>query len=138
MISYRELIKGYLISDIPIAHQHSLEDLLIKINQIRVSWNKPMIVTSGYRSMQDHIRIYSQIASQRGIDFDPCKVPKGSQHLSGNAVDISDPEGSLHRWCKSNEALLVQVGLWCEEKDDQKRVHFQGSPPKSGKRFFYP
>lgn len=138
MISFRELIKGYLISDIPISHQHNLETLLKKINLVRAAWDKPMIVTSGYRSMQDHIRIYSQIASRRGIDFDVSKVPKGSQHLIGNAVDIYDSDGFLHNWCKSNETLLIQWDLWCEERDDQKRVHFQGSPPKSGKRFFYP
>jgi len=97
-----------------------------------------MLVTSGYRTMQDHLRVYSQIAAKRGVDFDPKKVPMGSQHLSGGAVDISDPDGKLHEWCKENIKLLEEAELWCEEKDDQKRVHFQINPPRSGKRFFKP
>lgn len=138
MISLKELLNGVPISDVPHAHQINLETLLARINIIRTAWGKPMKVTSGYRTMQDHLRIYSQIASKRGQDFDPKKVPMGSQHLSGGAVDISDPDGKLHAWCKENIKLLEEAQLWCEEKDDQKRVHFQIKPPRSGKRFFKP
>ena len=97
-----------------------------------------MIVTSGYRSMQEHKRIYSEIAAKKGIDFFKMKIPLGSKHLSGQAVDISDPDGSLHKFCKNHEWMLEDVGLWCEEKDGEKRVHFQTIAPNSGKRFFYP
>lgn len=138
MITMRELLKGIPISDIPHNHQINLEELLAKMNIIRKAYNKSMLVTSGYRTTQDHLRIYSQIAASRGVDFDRSKVPMGSRHLSGEAVDISDKDGTLFQWCKDNVKLLEEVGLWCEEKDDQKRVHFQTKPPRSGKRFFKP
>lgn len=89
--------------------------------------------------MQDHLRIYSTLnAKRKKQGLAELKVPMASKHLFGQAADISDPDGSLHEWCGKNEALLVSVGLWCEEKDDQARVHFQIVPPKSGKRFFKP
>ena len=134
MISFNELIKGSVISDIPIEHQHNLEELLKKINIIRAAYGKPMIVTSGYRSMADHLRIYSQ----KGIT-DRSKIPMASNHLYGRACDISDPNKQLQAWCKQNEALLASVGLWMEDFSATPTwCHFQILPPKSGKRFFMP
>lgn len=138
-ISMNELLKGTPISEVPIEHQHNLEELKKRINIIREKWGKPMTVTSGYRSMFDHKRIYSEInAKRRKLKQPELTIPMGSKHLSGSAVDISDPDGSLHAWCKANIPLLEEVELWCEEKDNEARVHFQIFPPKSGKRFFYP
>lgn len=138
MITFKELLGNNLISDVAINIQHNLEELLTKMNKIRTAYNKPMQITSGLRSKNDHIRIYSELAAKRGVDFDIKKVPMGSAHLTGCACDILDKDGSLMEWCKNNEKLLEEVGLWCEEKDDQPRVHFQIYPPKSGKRFFKP
>lgn len=138
MISMRELLSGNLISDVPLDHQRNLEELQRRLNVIRAKWAKPMIVTSGYRGLQHHIDIYRGLARKKGIPFSQMKVPLKSRHLSGQAADISDPDGSLHDWCKENERLLEEVGLWCEEKDSEKRVHFQIVPPGSGKRFFLP
>lgn len=112
--------------------------LLERINKVRIKWAKAMLVTSGLRSLEDHIRIYKELAEKHNKEFDESKVPMGSQHLKFAAVDISDPDGSLYEWCKENEAFLVEVGLWCEIKDSEKRVHFQIYAPKSGDRFFRP
>jgi len=139
MITLKELLSGTSIADIPHNEQLNLEELLTRINKVRAAWNKPMTVTSGYRSMQDHLRIYSKINAERKAKGLPeLTVPKGSKHLIGAAVDISDPDGSLYQWCQDNEKLLSDIGLWMEIKDDQKRVHFQIFPPKSGNRFFKP
>lgn len=137
-ISFKELLDGNVINDLPVAHQHNLVDLQEKINKVRTKRGIPMIVTSGYRSLQDHIRIYSELAAKRKQLFDPKKVPMGSCHLIGRAVDISDLDGSLMQWCQDNIKFLEEVGLWMEEPDDQKRVHFQTKPPLSGRRFFKP
>jgi hypothetical protein len=137
-ISLLELLRGHVITDLSIDEQHNLEELQKRINIIREAWGKPMTVTSGFRSMQDHLRIYSELAFKRGQPFDRSKVPMKSAHLSGSAVDISDPDGSLYEWCHKNIPLLEKTELWCEMKDDQHRVHFQIYPPKSGNRFFYP
>lgn len=124
--------------NVPNNIQVNIDELLLKINKVRDVWALPMIVTSGLRTMEDHIRIYKDLAKQRNVPYDQSKVPMGSRHLSGQAVDIADPTGALYDWCRQNEKLLETIGLWCEEKDDQKRVHFQTVPPKSGKRFFKP
>lgn len=133
MITYKELLGGQVINDVSIEIQHNLEELQSKLNQIRTLWAKPMVVTSGLRTMQDHLRIYSQL----GIT-DKSKIPMKSKHLIGQAADISDPDGKLYDWCVKNEDKLKDIGLWCEVKDKQKRVHFQIRPPASGKRFFNP
>lgn len=118
------------------SQQANMNILLGRINKIRAAWGKPMTVTSGFRSLAEHKRIYKELAQKRGVDV--IRIPMGSQHLAGAAVDISDPDGSLFNWCAESVPLLTQVGLWMEEKDDQKRCHFQILPPNSGKRFFKP
>ena len=45
--------------------------------------NKPIIITSGYRSMAHHLKIYAE----KGIT-DKSKIPMGSYHLQGKAVDF--------------------------------------------------
>lgn len=133
------MIGDYVTSDIPIKHEQNIQELLRRMNFIRNLWNKPMFVTSGYRMMYDHKRIYSTINAKRIAKGLPeISVPMGSKHLIGQAVDISDPDGSLYDWCVIHEVVLEHIELWCEVKDDQKRVHFQSVPPKSGKRFFIP
>lgn len=132
-ISFKELMGSHTIAEIPIVHQQNLQKLLDKVNVIREAWGKPMTVTSGYRSMQDHLRIYSE----KGIT-DKSKIPMASKHLSGLAVDISDPKLELTAWLKSDGAeLLVSTGLYCEE-GNRNWVHFQCEPPKSGNRWFLP
>lgn len=122
MISFKELLGLTNINDIPISHQHNLEALLKAINVIRNAYGKSMIVTSGYRSMQDHLRIYSQ----KGIT-DTAKIPMRSKHLIGAAVDISDPDKALYNWCKANDAVLRDAGLFLEERQGNWQ-HFQCLP----------
>lgn len=111
----------------------NLAELLKKINEIRFLWGKPMIVTSGLRDLADHKRIYHD----KGISDD--KIPMGSKHLFGQAVDISDPNRELQKWCKDNEKELERIGLWMEDFSATPNwCHFQIVPPKSGKRWFIP
>lgn len=136
MISFREIIGQNQISDIPIKIQQNIDELLVRVNIIREAWGKPMIVTSGLRTMNQHLRIYSK----SGI-FPP-HVPMGSQHLKGLAVDISDPELLITNWLKTDGALLLEkADLYCEE-GNTNWVHFQclpfGSYKKGGTRWFLP
>lgn len=135
MITYNELIKGNFINDIPVAHQQNLEELLKCVNKLRTAWGKPLIVTSGYRSLQKHLDIYAS----KGIK--PPKVPMGSRHLSGLACDFADPTGELYAWALLNEPLLEECGLWCES-GTANWLHVQCVPYgsyKPGKsRFFKP
>lgn len=101
----------------------NINTLLDRMNQVRKLWAKPMFVTSGLRSKEDQERINP-------------KAPK-SKHLIGAAIDISDPDGSLNKWCKDNEQTLVDIGLWMEERQGRWQ-HFQILPPGSGNRWFNP
>ena len=129
MITFKEIIKNIQINDLPIAHQQNIQNLLEKMNVIRKAYGKSMIVSSGYRTMQDQLRINP-------------KSPK-SNHLSGNACDISDPNQELQKWCLENIVLLEEVGLFLEDFSYCKNwVHFQSVPYGSWKlgksRFFKP
>lgn len=133
MISIRELLSGQVddIYKLDAKLQSNLLELFRKINIIRAAYGRPMIVTSGYRSMKHHLEIYAK----KGIT----KIPMQSHHLFCEAVDISDPKGTLKLWCYENVGLLVSTGLWMEDfGSTQTWVHFQIVVPKSGKRFFRP
>lgn len=124
MISLKELIGSQDYNSLDKSIQDNLMDLLEKVNRIREAWGKPMIVTSGLRSMEDHLRIYRQ----KGIT-DLAKIPMKSKHLFGQAVDISDPKRELQAWCKQNESLLQSIGVWMESFDTTTNwVHFQIVP----------
>jgi hypothetical protein len=137
-ISFKEVIKNTSLSDIPHSHQVNIDELLKRVNIIREAYGKPMNVSSGYRSLQDHLRIYSQ----KGIT-DPNKVPMGSQHLSGEALDIADPKGELQAWIKAHPEIIEQANLYLEDFGATPTwVHMQIRAFKSykpdGTRFFKP
>lgn len=138
-ISLKELLRDVRYDSLSKEQQSNIMTLLERVNKVREKYGKPLTVTSGFRSKQDHIRIYSEIASKKGVKFDESKVPMGSCHLKAAAVDFSDPKQELQKWCLANEAFLAEVGLWCEDFSATKNwVHFQVFPPKSGVRFFKP
>jgi uncharacterized protein YcbK (DUF882 family) len=132
VISWQKILGSYKETDIPKEHLDNLKVLHKKINEIRKQYAKPMTPTSIYRSMADHLRIYKD----KGIT-DISLIPMKSKHLSGEAIDIADPKGSLMTWTKANVKVLEDVGLWCED-GIFGWCHFQIVPPKSGKRFFLP
>lgn len=136
MISQNELlvhVKHDEINKLDSVIKMNLAILLQKINLIRSAYGKPMIVNSGLRSMKHHLEIYRRMIPP------PPKVPMGSKHLFGLAVDISDPQHELQKWCLKNINILEKTGLWMEEFSyTPSWCHFQIVPPKSGKRFFIP
>lgn len=132
MITMSELLKGVDFNSLPAEYQANGEELLHRINLIRIVWGKPMIVTSGFRSMADHLRIYAA----KGIT-DQSKIPMKSKHLIFAAVDISDPSLELTKLLKAEPDLLVDAALWCEE-GNSNWLHAQIFPPKSNNRWFLP
>ncbi|MDX2088511.1 MAG: D-Ala-D-Ala carboxypeptidase family metallohydrolase [Kofleriaceae bacterium] len=64
-----------------------------------------------------------------------------SKHLSGEACDLDDLDGSLDRWAGSKPGLdeLARIGLWLEHPDATPTwCHVQTVPPGSGNRVFRP
>jgi hypothetical protein len=62
-----------------------------------------------------------------------------SLHMSCEAVDLEDEDGSLDDWCLEHPEVLQEIGLWQEHPAATKGwCHLQIVPPRSGKRVFYP
>ncbi len=130
MITFQELVS----SPIEPEHQKNIQLLLEKINKFEAAYGKPLRATSGYRSLKKHLAIYAA----KGIT-DQSKIPMKSRHLSGEAVDFSDPNGLLQNWILANEELVKTFGLYFEDFAYTKTwVHAQSIQPKSGKMFFIP
>jgi hypothetical protein len=143
MITLADILKGAKLEDQTEKVQYDLQVLVDRYNLLlgtmdETEAKKFRTVTSGFRTKEDHIRVYKELAAKRGQEFDETKIPWGSMHLRGCAVDISDPTGWLYTFAVNRESVLEEIGLWCEVKDDQERVHFQTEPPRSNKRFFHP
>jgi hypothetical protein len=119
-------------------HQHELtaeqaanqEKLFVAINRVRELYARPMIITSGVRSWEQHAEIYRVLKRQ---------PPKGSAHLTGAACDVSDRDRRLAAWCLDNVEKLREFGLYIEDPSTTSTwIHFQVTPPKSGNTVFMP
>jgi hypothetical protein len=62
-----------------------------------------------------------------------------SKHITGQAIDLSDPEGELDEFLYKNQGFLVENSLWLEHPAATKGwTHLQSIPPRSGNRVFFP
>lgn len=93
-------------------------------------------VSSGYRTKEDHIRIYKKINEDKKAAGKPeVNVPWGSKHLVGAAVDLFDADDRLKKFC--TEAILEKHNLYMEHSDFTNTwCHLQISP--TSKRIFRP
>ncbi len=91
--------------------------LLNSLNSIRIKWNKPLIVSSGLRCAKHNKSIGGATHSA---------------HLTGEAADLLDTDGSFYLFCADPE-LLRQLNLYLEE-GTQGWVHLQSR--KTNSRIF--
>lgn len=113
--------KSLVTPEIAVAAQ----DLLNKVNAFLEHWDREAHMTSGYRSPEYNKTIKG--------------AAPNSNHMSGKAIDISDSDKALAKFCIIKQQLLADYGLWCEDpRTTATWVHFQSVPPKSGKRFYIP
>lgn len=97
----------------------------IKDGVILISTNKRNLVNSGWRPPAVNAAVKNA-------------APK-SHHMTGKACDISDPTGSLDRWCLANPGELEAIGLWQESPASTIGwCHLQTVKPASGRRVFIP
>ena len=64
-----------------------------------------------------------------------------SKHMTGQAIDLYDPDGDLDEWLMTSDGqeTLKRLGLWMEHPAATKTwAHLQTIPPRSGNRVFYP
>ena len=120
--------------------EKNINELLKKINKVRIAYGIPMIVDSGYRSKEDQERIYKKINDDRKAKgLKPISVPMGSAHLYCMAVDISDKDNKLKEWIMNNLSLFEELELYMENFSATPTwVHIQTRKPASGNRFFKP
>lgn len=103
----------------------NIDKLLEVMNKVRKSYNRPMIVASGWRPKE--------------INDATKNAAKRSNHTKGLAVDIKDADGRLWKWVLLNLKFMKQLGIYIEDKRwTPTWVHFQIVPPKSEKRIFIP
>lgn len=131
MISREEYLQG---KDLPANLEANLIESLRRWNLFRALYGLPMIVDSGFRTMEDHLRIYRQ---KLGTHFDISKVPMNSAHLSAQACDFADADGSLKNWIASNPGVLESCDLYMEDPASTPSwVHLQSRA--TSKRVFIP
>lgn len=62
-----------------------------------------------------------------------------SKHMSAQACDLYDPDGTIDDWLMDHLPSSPELGLWMEHPSATKGwAHVQITPPKSGKVCFYP
>ena len=139
MISIWELIDTVTWGTIPEDHRMNLTHLHYRLNLMRSFSKQPFVVTSGYRTKEKHFSIYSKKNEERiKLGLPAMKIPMESLHLSGGAVDIADPNGSIKHWIKTTN-MLERCDLFSEHWDACAGwAHLQLFAPPSGLRWFMP
>ena len=127
-ITLREYWKGRDVShakELTPEIRKAASETVQRANQLLALMNwGPVIVSSGWRP--------PSINAAAGGS-------KRSNHLTGHAVDLSDPDGKIDAWCMANLDKLEQVGIWLESPDRTKNwSHWQIKSPASGNRVFNP
>lgn len=79
--------------------QANLDKLHNQINMFRAMFQRPLYVTSGYRPGTFNVA---------------AKGGSNSAHLTCEACDFRDDDGSLDQWCLDNASILETLGLWQE------------------------
>lgn len=105
--------------------EKNLIELLTKINALRFDFNKPMIVSSGYRSPEHNAKIGGATHST---------------HQTCQGIDIIDTDADLRRFCMANNnEILKKYNLFMEHPAYTKGwCHLQTRKPKSGNAVFIP
>jgi len=114
------------------ATRANIFDLYKRVKKLETLMGENFVVTSGYRTVEDHLRIYSE----KGIT-DQTQIPMASKHLKGMAVDILDSRNVIKKRLEAKPSLLIDCQLWAEKETDGW-CHLQTVPPKSSNRWFYP
>lgn len=110
------------VADLSPEQVGNMNTLIPRVNMFLEKFGEKRAVTSGYRS--------PEINKASG-------GKKKSNHLICAAIDLEDADAKLYNFARANEALLAELGLWCEERQGGW-LHMQCVAPKSGHHFFLP
>ena len=105
--------------------EFNARELLLRVNALLVSLNMKTTVNSGWRPPAYNATI-------------PNAAPN-SKHMTGQAIDLADPEGELDDVLFKDPTNLINHELWMEHPLATKGwCHLQSIPPRSGNRIFFP
>jgi hypothetical protein len=103
------------------AIERNAKELLRRVNALLVQFGESRAISSGLRTVD---------ANRELKNASPY-----SRHMTGEAVDLEDPKGSLKRWL--NAPLLAKFDLYAEDfAETPTWLHLQTTKTKSGKRIF--
>jgi len=112
----------------------SAEELLIRVNSLLavINMTHPGISGAMYPKVNSGWRPASYNAKVPGAAVK-------SKHITGHAIDLSDPDGEMDELLLANPKLLELAGLWLEHPAATKNwSHWQSLAPRSGNRIFFP
>lgn len=147
-----EILKksGIKYADLPQSDKENLDKLVKVVNKLGTmvpdSLKGPRKCNSGYRSSADQFRIYKDRAKKKQAPFTDgiyveSKVPR-TAHMTGEAIDINDPNGDLDNWLMDTaegKQAVKELDLYIEHKDYTAGwCHVQIRKTKSGNRYFIP
>ena len=122
--SYAEFLKDREI-EYPLSEEANLNmlDLLLRLDVVRKEWGRPLTISSGYRPGR-----YNKTAGGATT----------SAHLTCEAADLVDKDGTLAKFC-AEAGRLEGWNLYMENPTRTPGwVHLQSRRPKSGNRIFNP
>lgn len=97
------------------------------LDEVDVEAARERVVNSGWRSA--------------GYNATISNAAPRSRHITGNAIDVADPDGELDEYLfgEDGRRLLERWGLYMEHPMATKGwCHLQNIPPRSGRRVFMP
>lgn len=122
LITAKEILGEHSLDEMSSEKWINLYNLGVIINKLRDFLGRPFVITSGYRPLTYNLKIGGA---------------KDSSHITCQAVDIKDSDGSLGKYLQSNPSILEEFGLWMEDPNYTKTwVHLQIRPAIS--RIFKP
>lgn len=122
-ITMDELLMGKIkLEELSEEHQENARELLRRLNLFREEFNKPMYVTSGYRSPETNNAVGGS---------------KKSSHMTLQACDFRDTDGKLFEFIKKDPKILERCDLYLEDPQwTPSWVHLQSRP--ASQRIFIP
>ena len=104
-----------------------LERLLANGIRLQINPKTGTIISSGWRPP--------------AVNSATAGAATNSKHMTGDAIDLYDPDGDIDGWLMSDDGqqVMQHLGLWMEHPSATKGwAHVQSIPPRSGNRVFYP
>ena len=139
-MDFHAFLAGVDPIDIPAMCMSDLQKVHAIACEMETDFGSPLTVTSSFRTWAKHKEIYQRLNDLRVIQGKlELPIPIASKHLSGQAVDLFDPDSKLKEWVTNNEDFYQDHEIYFESFSTTPNwLHFQIVPPRSGKRFFLP